>query len=147
MLLFCASFPCWMLILVHAPGPYCMSMNMLHVEAVNPCFIHASNPCCMSMLHVFAACPCCMSKVYDEAECSSCFSMLHVYGACPCNMYMLHVRAVCPCRMPMSMLHLLSICPYSNVYPCCWAHAACPCGLVAWNCFGFIFRRFCGTVS
>ncbi len=78
--------------------------------------------CCMSMLHVLAACPCCMSMLHVNAACPCCMPLLHVHDACPCCMSMLHVYAACPCCM--SMLHIHDACQYcmSMLH----IHAACP---------------------
>ncbi len=74
-----------------------------------PCYISTVYPCCMSMLHVHAACPCCMSMLHVLAACPRCMSTLHVHVACPCCMSTLHVHAACPCCR--STLHVHVACP------------------------------------
>ncbi len=74
-------------------------LNLLDIEPIRYKTCQIAFSCCMSKLHVRAACPC-----------SCCLSIpLYIFMS-PCRMSMLHVQFACPCCI--SMLHAYPACPY-----------------------------------
>jgi hypothetical protein len=74
----------------------CMTVLHVHAACSCPCHMLMSMPHVQSMLHVHvhAACPFAfgmsLSILHVLASRLCCTSMLHVHAACPCRMHMLH---------------------------------------------------------
>ncbi len=66
--------------MLHAP---CIHAPYLRFHAACPFFMSMLLVCCMSVLHIHAACPCCTSMLHVLASCQCC---------CPFCMPMLYVR-------------------------------------------------------
>jgi hypothetical protein len=94
--------------------PCCMSMSVLHVHVNAACSylhtvsmlrVYAARPCRMSMLNVCTCCmfmlriSCCMSFLHVHAACLCCKSLLNVHAAFSLAAFLLLHSPSCPCRM------------------------------------------------